>query len=208
MKFNFFKSSRCFNKAKTQKGFTLIELIIALAVIGTAVGGILVFQSTAEGRQKVVSTTSGVNLMVGKIRSVYGSTGSYTSATSANLISGGFIEAPFKVSGTNIVDTWGNNVTFAVGPTSAARYFGFIVTPPTPDACIALANALLPLADRMTIDLAAPTFATAAIVNTIGTFHPGTGTIVVKSGPGAVASTANMVSACNGATSVIAMSFV
>ena len=207
MKFNFFKSSRCFNKAKTQKGFTLIELIIALAVIGAAVGGVLVFQSTAEQRQKLVGTTNAFTVMTGKIRNVWSPAGSFSGVSSANIASGGIVEKPFVTSGSNVLDPWGGTLGVASGGASN-RWYGISMTLPTSDACTAFASAVSSLVDRMTIASSAPVWGIAASNTTIAAFHPsGTGASLVKADVGAPVDGGAIATGCGNSTRTVGMSF-
>ena len=72
----------------SQRVFTLIELVIALAVIGVAVGGVLFFQSSAEGRRKALAAAQGMSVLVGKVKSSSSQSGSYAHLTLANLVGG------------------------------------------------------------------------------------------------------------------------
>jgi len=89
MTFNVFRRSDCFERTRSQRVFTLIELVIALAVIGVAVGGVLFFQSSAEGRRKALAAAQGMSVLVGKVKSSGSQSGSYAHLTLANFVGGG-----------------------------------------------------------------------------------------------------------------------
>lgn len=204
MKFKFFQSSRSFKNAKTQKGFTLIELIIALAVIGTAVGGILVFQNTAENRQKLLGATNAFSLMVGKMKNVWGSSGSFTGVSSTNLAGGGIVEAPFTVNGSNVVDPWGNNMS--VNTSTNGKFTALTVQIPNADSCAAFASAVMSTVDRMNIHAAAPSYTPGA--TDLATFAAGGASIATpKAGPGAAVDAGAIAVGCGKSTRILSMVF-
>jgi prepilin-type N-terminal cleavage/methylation domain-containing protein len=142
--FNFLKDvlmkTKSFSPRKArQAGFTLIEIIIALAVMGSAIGGMLYYQSRAETSQKTNDAVSALTTMVSSVKTNYGPAGTYAGVTVANIIAGGLTVEPLKVSGANIVDPWNNNV-LAEG---AAAQFAMRVGPLTRETCLAMANGLV-----------------------------------------------------------------
>jgi prepilin-type N-terminal cleavage/methylation domain-containing protein len=205
MKFKLPRLSSVTKKIKTQCGFTLIELIIALAVIGIGVGGVLVYQTSAENRQRVVGASQGLSSLIGKTKAAWLPQGSYAGLTAQAMGQAGFVEPPFRIEGAQLRDPWANNMGVTNGSLNN-RWFGLTITPPNADTCTALASALAGISDRMTIGAAAPAWAAAGA--TIALFHPvAGGGQVVKAGPGAVINTANVTAGCAVAPRVIAMSF-
>lgn len=124
---------------RKQAGFTLIEIIIALAVMGTAIGGMLYYQSRAENGQKVNDTITAATTMISGIKTNFGPTNSYAQVTIANLISGGMTVEPFKVNGANITDPWNNNLLME----GNASQFAFRLGPVSREVCVSLANGLV-----------------------------------------------------------------
>lgn len=183
---------------KKQKGFTLIEIIIALAVIGVAISGMLYYQSRADTSQKVNDTTSAITTMVGSIKTTFAPANSYADVTAQNLINAGLLVSPFTASGANIVDPWGINIV--VG--GNASFFGFTLTPPDAETCAKLATALVRNAARMTI---AADAAIAPAGTTLATFV--TGATVIKADQAAQMNAANMATGCAVNNRLLAVAF-
>lgn len=92
MTFTVFRRLDSLERSKSRERLTIIEWVIALAVIGVAVGGVLVFQSSAESRRKAVWAAQGVFVMVGKVKRSGSQLGSIAHLAPANLVSGGFVK--------------------------------------------------------------------------------------------------------------------
>lgn len=205
MKSKLFQRLPAFKTSRSQKGFTLIELIIALSVIGIGVGGILVFQSSAENRQRVVGATQGLAGMVGKTKAAWLPSGSYAGLNAGALGAAGFIESPYRLVGANLVDPWANNMGLNNNSLDN-RWFGLTISPPNADTCVALSTAMAGIADRLVIAGAAPAWDDAGA--NIAAFHPlPNGGEVGKAGPGAVVNPGNVAAGCSVAAPVISMSF-
>lgn len=133
------KSKSVFAQKARQRGFTLIELIIALAVMGTAIGGMLYYQSRAENSQRTNDSVTALTTMVSSIKTNYGPAGTFAGVTVANIIAGGLVIEPLKVSSGNIVDPWNNNLLAEGAPAQ----FAIRVGPLTRENCLAVANGLV-----------------------------------------------------------------
>lgn len=186
-------------KQRRQKGFTLIEIIIALAVIGVAIAGMLYYQSRAEAGQKANNTVSALTSMVGNIKTTFAPANSFAGVTATNLNSAGVIVEPFTGSGTAITDPWGGSVTVAGSP----GFFGISLLAPNAEVCMKIVTGLVRNAARVTVHTAAPTFVTTA---TTAETMLTTGT-VVKANAAATFDAANASSGCGGASAHIAMVF-
>lgn len=195
--FSFFRNA---NVAKRrQKGFTLIEIIIALAVIGVAIAGMLYYQSRAEAGQKANNSVSALTTMVGNIKSTFAPSNSFAGVTAANLVSAGLVVEPFTAVGNTITDPWGQ--TFVVG--GAQGFFGLGVEAPNSEACMKIVTGLVRNAARVTVHTAAPVFVTTATsAETMLT----TGTVVKANASGAFDAGA-AATGCGAATAHIGMVF-
>lgn len=127
---------------KKQKGFTLIEIMIAMGIIGAAVAVVLYYQSKAESASKVTDTTTAVTTMISKIKTIYGSSGYTTlSATAVNGMS--IITQPLKWDGTSaVLDSWGNAMSLNGSASSFALTLGGATSAITKDECVTLATNL------------------------------------------------------------------
>jgi len=158
-------------RVRQQKGFTLIEVLVVLAIAGAALAGVLVFQANAESRNRVNNTINAVINTVGNVKSIYASAGSYATVTSANLVNAGVVTPPFTISGTTILDPWGGTVT--VG--GSGPFFGMSFLAPDNETCVRLVSALASNAVRVTVHTAAQAFTAAA---TTPAAFMATGTVV------------------------------
>jgi len=148
----------------TQAGFTLVELVIVMAVIGIAISGALYYQSKVSTAQKANDAIQALSLMVGRIRSdiggptggVYSSIGNGTDATV--LIKSGIVAQPFVGNGTTISGPWGNTLTVAGG----SSYFGMSFQVPDTETCIKMVSGFSRDALKLTVGTSAPTFTTNA----------------------------------------------
>lgn len=130
-------SGKTFSKHKS-KGFTLIEIIVALAILGVVIAGILYYQSRAEAKTKANDTISALTTMIGGIKSAYAPANSYATVTNQNLNSSGLVVQPFTGSTTSITDAWAHAVTF----NGNATQFGFSLQSPDPETCIGIVSGL------------------------------------------------------------------
>jgi len=136
-----------------QGGFTLIEAIIVLALLGAVIATVMVRQSAANSDTKANDTVSTYANIVGQIRSAYSSAGSYTAVTNANLVNGGFIVSPLTGSGINITDPWNNPVTFA----GNATLFAFSIKVQDKASCIKIVSSISANALQVTDGTTDPT---------------------------------------------------
>ena len=187
------------SRSRKQKGFTLVEVIVVLAIVGVALAGVLVYQSMAENRNRTNNTINAVITMVGNVKSVFAAANSYAAVTSANLVNAGIPMTPFTTSGTTILDPWGN--TMVVG--GSGPFFGFGIRAPDSQTCIALVSSLAQSAVRVTVHTAAPAFSAAA---TTPVAFLGTGT-VVKADASSAYDPVAAATGCGGATAHIGLVF-
>lgn len=107
-----------FNRSGRNRGFTLVEVMITLAIFGAALAVVLYYQQRAAVISRSTETTRALTSVVGKIKQYYGDTGDYTGLAAANLVD--FVPSPLKknAAGTDILDPWGNTMTFTGGSSS------------------------------------------------------------------------------------------
>jgi prepilin-type N-terminal cleavage/methylation domain-containing protein len=103
------------NRSRKNRGFTLVEVMITLAIFGAALAVVLYYQQRAAVISKSTETTRALTSAVSKIKQYYGDTGDYTTLTDASLAGLDIVPSPFKKSGATILDPWGNTITFTGG---------------------------------------------------------------------------------------------
>ena len=187
-------------RTKKQLGFTLVEIMIVLAIIGTAIGGVLYYQSRAENTQAATKTSSDIALMASKIKTYFRPSNSVMGVTATNINGMALVSAPMKFDGTNMVDPWGNAMTVGGGTLSFALSMGGSTAPIDKEVCTSLATALSDKATAVRIGAAA---AVSTSGSTAGTISGGN----LYKGAGTAPDPAALTTGCNEASPIIAMQF-
>lgn len=181
-----------FSMQKSSRGFTLIEVLISVAIVGAAVALVLVYQSRAESSERVSNTIFAVANMTAKIRAYYAATGSYSDISPAQVSAMGLVTPPLTSDGFNIYDAWGNNMVVGGNVPGAAP--SFVITlggvgfhPPyypfspytklSAEECVSLATKLANDADRVNISGWPMTFSTNGLVGS-GTAYKAAGNVL------------------------------
>jgi prepilin-type N-terminal cleavage/methylation domain-containing protein len=148
-------------KTKRCSGFSLIEIMIALAVIGLAVTLALLYQRKVESTVKVLESVSAITNMTSKIKSYYAAVGSYSGLTSERVHAMGLVVPPLTWDGVYIYDASGHTMSIWGNAAGAAPTFVISVgktTTPVPsyismtiEECIGLATELASGADRVNV---------------------------------------------------------
>lgn len=145
---------------KKRRGFTLIEVMITVAIIGAAVAMVLVYQSKAESRARVSDTVLATTNMTSKIRANYASVGSYNGLTPAQVHSMGLVIEPLRWDGANIRDAWGSIMNIEGNAAGATSTFvitfggtnsGSRAASLTAEECVSLATQLANHADLVNV---------------------------------------------------------
>lgn len=124
------------------KGFTLIEIMIALAIMGIAIAAVLYYQGKAEGSQKALATVQDTTSLASKIKAMYGPQNTYTSITAADLEKMGIVPSGFTVTSGVIYDAYGNVMTFTGGPSTFTISVGGDTGPLQNEECAAIATGI------------------------------------------------------------------
>jgi prepilin-type N-terminal cleavage/methylation domain-containing protein len=146
--------SMVMSRQNADRGFSLIELIIVLAIVAGGIALILHRQAKTEEATRVSDEVQSISFMVSKIKSFFASTGSYETLTSSTPIQMSLLNAPLKLSGTDrIVDAWGNSVEILGNAAGASPSFAVTIGGASMgrDTCAALASALAGGADSVSV---------------------------------------------------------
>jgi prepilin-type N-terminal cleavage/methylation domain-containing protein len=102
------------------RGFTLVEVVIAMAVIGAALTVVLFFQHRASVVVKSADTSRALATVITKIKSMYALAGSYAGLQSSTVWRWGIAPPPLgsNTSFATITDSWGNNMDIWGGTSS------------------------------------------------------------------------------------------
>ena len=136
---------------KKQKGFTLIELgagLLIVAIAAAAVGPIIYKKVKATEADSAAKTTQGYfNDMHAKWRK-----GPFTGLNNAWIIAAKVPDTG-AISGTNILNYWGNTLTFAAGTLTGGVASGArqITDPVDPEACLDYVNRMSPFVDELIV---------------------------------------------------------
>ena len=139
--------------AKDQ-GFSLIELIIVLAIVAGGIALILYRQSKTEEATRVSDEVQSVSFMVSKIKSFFASTGSFETLSTSTPIQMSLLTPPLKLSGTDrILDAFGNSVEIQGNAVGASPSFAITIGGASMgrDTCAALVSALAGGADAVSV---------------------------------------------------------
>lgn len=145
MKFlNFKKSHRDAVPAKRkQGGFTIVELLITLGIIGVAVIGIVSMSSNGSQTSKVQAEVKNLQALNSAIRSGFGQNGNAYTGLTETLVknSGGFPTQ--MVSGGTPINTWGGAVKVLPSTLTAGVGFDIEYSAVPQGACVNLVNQVL-----------------------------------------------------------------
>jgi prepilin-type N-terminal cleavage/methylation domain-containing protein len=191
--------------ARRSRGFSLIELIIVLAIIAGGIALILYRQSKTEEATRVSDEVQSISFMVSKIKSFFASTGSYETLTTGTPIQMSLLTPPLKLSGADrIVDAWGNSVELLGNGVGASPSFAITIGGGSmgKDTCAALASALAGGADVVAVGQV------AALSTLSGTASSGTiggGSVYKQIGSGT--NIQNLGAGCSSANALIGLQF-
>lgn len=139
---------------RRQLGFTLIETMIALGIMGTAVAALLYYQTRAENNQGSNKTAQDLSLMASKIKNYLGPSNSYIPLTPVFVNSSALITPPMKWDGTNVLDPWGNTMTINGGTTTFALTIGGTTSALDKEVCTSIASKMVDNATAINIGAA------------------------------------------------------
>lgn len=153
---------------KKALGFTLIEIMVALGIMGAGVSIVLFYQGRAQATSSAKDATSAIANMVSKAKTYFAGAGSYNAITPAVLNSMGLVTQPLTWDGTNIRDPWGNVMGIAGNAAGTAPTFVATIGGATSaidrEVCTALATALANGADAVNIGASTAITTTNGIV--------------------------------------------
>ena len=120
-----------------QRGLTLIEVMVALAIGGLVIAGALALYNAASSSQISNQLNSGVSALRANTKSLYATTGGYgTGSLNKVLIDANKVPSSFYFSGTSITHQLNGSITV----TGATTQFTITVTNLPTDVCVSLAT--------------------------------------------------------------------
>lgn len=168
-----------------QRGFALGELLLAVAVVGILVTiGYGIYNSLTKDTAAQDLTQKSV-AMIGKIKSIYGNAGTFSGITGQAVDQLGARPDGFRLSGTDLVDNFGN----VIDVNGAAAFFGMRFQGLTKDTCGKIASGLAGLAYQVTVGSASAVSVAAGVI-TGGTDYKAAG---------GTPNTANLATGCGAA---------
>lgn len=129
------------NTKQKQKGFTLVELMIAIAIAGVLLIALFAIVRSVRQSAAVSAETSNVQALLSGVHSIYPSTSIYTGVSSLQLITAAKVPTNMlDAAGTGLVNSWFGAVTIA--PDLANGGFDISYANVPASTCIELASAL------------------------------------------------------------------
>lgn len=114
------------------RGFTLVEMLIIIAIVGVVVGGIAAGVTRGLAKQRANDESSELQEVVTNIQGAYSNKSNYAGVTAAQLITlSVFPEA--RVSGTTVSNRWSGAVTVAAATCSIANDCAAMTSTAVPD---------------------------------------------------------------------------
>lgn len=133
------------SRRKLAAGFTIIELMVALLVIGIASGVIYANRNRIFGMSSQQQMISDLNSAVTGIRNHYqNDPAGYADISSENLIKAKVLPSTFKPRGTNLADQFGQIMTFSAenGQGGGSGFFSITYPAVPAEICTKVLNAL------------------------------------------------------------------
>jgi type II secretory pathway pseudopilin PulG len=117
------------------RGVTMLETLLVVGVGGVLIAGAFLGYNVVNKDNGTQQLSQNAVQMIGKIKSAYGS-GAFTGMTATTIQQMGALPSGWSVSGANIVDNFGNNITLSVG----ANTYGVQFNGLTQSNCAAFAS--------------------------------------------------------------------
>lgn len=174
---------------KSQKGLSLVEIILALGIVGGVAATAVAIAGRADSAAKRNEATTALSEMVSTVKSTFGPSGTFAQVTPQNIIRAGILMSPFKQQGTtDVIDSpWGGTLT-AAGDTSK---FAFVLDKVNDQqTCINLANTVARFATKVHVGA-------EAVSNATGTVSGGS---VYKKNASSALNAGNLAVGCQAAT--------
>lgn len=174
---------------KSQKGLSLVEIILALGIVGGVAAAAVAYAGRADAIAKRNEATTALSEMVSTVKATFGPSGTFAQVTPQNIIRAGILMSPFKQQGTtDVIDSpWGGTL----GAAGDASKFAFVLDKVNDQqTCITLANTLARFATKVHVGAAAE-------ADTEGTVSGGS---VYKENASTVLNAGNLAVGCQAAT--------
>lgn len=109
------------NTAKNQKGFTLVELMLGLLIIGAGLIGIVGLYNVNSSKSATQEEIRNLDAIRGGVKELYGSAAAYTGVSNTILTNAGVFPDKMK-KGASVKNVWGGDVTVAVDGGDSTKF--------------------------------------------------------------------------------------
>lgn len=153
------------------RGFALGELLLTIAIVAVLVSiGYGVYNSLTKDTAAQDLTQKTVS-MIGKIKAVYGTNGSFTAISGTTVDQLGARPEGFRVSGGNLVDNFGNSVDV----NGASSFFALRFQGLTKDVCAKVASSVAGLSYQVNVGSASAVSVAAGVITGGSAYKPAGG---------------------------------
>lgn len=107
---------------KFKKGFSLLEIILVLAIAAALVIAALLIYPKVKSHNNILNEVKNIGLIVAAAKELYGGKANYQGLTTVVLAQSGLLPESLLQDGVKIRNSWNGSITYTAGNGSAGNY--------------------------------------------------------------------------------------